>query len=199
MLIAPDRGRLPEAPYSLELDDGIYLRHLTLGDAPIVFRTVDENREALRRWLPWVDTTGSVADTIRFLQHSEAQRLEGTALVYGLWSELDFCGTIGLHAIDLNNSNAQIGYWLSPAAQGRGTMTQACAAVLGISFEILGLERMEIRCGTGNFKSCAIPQRLGFTLEGIARRLVRLPGGFEDFCIYSLLLEDYRAKLSLAE
>lgn len=199
MLTAPGQGRLPEAPYSLELDGGVFLRHLTLGDAPIVFHTVDENRVSLRQWLPWVDTNDSVAETIRFIQRSDDERKQGTVLVYGIWCELEFCGTISLHAIDASNLRAQIGYWLKPAAQRRGLVTHACAALLGIAFEILDLERVEICCGTANFRSCAIPQRLGFTLEGIARKAQRLSGGFHDLCVYSLLAEEYRSKLRLAE
>lgn len=188
------------APESLDLRDGLYLRHLTLGDAPVVFAAVEEDRESLRQWLPWVDESHSVSDTLRFIEEAQRRRREGSALTYGCWVELDFCGVTGLHDIDLTNGSAQIGYWLKETAQGRGWMTQCCASLMGIVFEILGLERLEIRCAVGNEKSAAIPLRLGFTLEGTLRHAQRLAGGHADLRVYSLLVSEYRERLKgLAE
>ncbi|HNY42952.1 MAG TPA: hypothetical protein PKJ41_21285 [Bryobacteraceae bacterium] len=45
---------MPDTPASLELDDGLFLRQPTLGDAPIIYDTVERGREDLRIWLPWV-------------------------------------------------------------------------------------------------------------------------------------------------
>ncbi|HPT28664.1 MAG TPA: hypothetical protein PLZ95_19750, partial [Bryobacteraceae bacterium] len=59
---------MPDTPASLELDDGLFLRQPTLGDAPIIYDTVERGREDLRIWLPWVDSTQSVADTIEFVE-----------------------------------------------------------------------------------------------------------------------------------
>jgi ribosomal-protein-serine acetyltransferase len=191
---------MPDAPASLALDDGLYLRHLTLGDAPIVFATVDANRDQLRRWLPWVDHTHSVADTFAFLLDTFRQHGEATALVYGLWRDLDFCGVIGLHDIDSVNGAAQIGYWLAPAAQGQGLMLHACAALVGVGFNILGLERIEIRCAAGNHRSAAVPVRLGFVEEGTLRHAQRHGDAYVDLRVFSLLSDEYRRGLAgLAE
>ena len=185
-----------DAPESLELSEGLYMRHLCLGDAPIVFATVQENRAYLRRWLPWVDETRSVSDTLRFIEESQRRRVEGSALVYGCWRDLEFCGVTGLHDIDRANGNAQIGYWLKEAEQGKGWMTQCCVSLMGIAFEILDLERIEIRCAVGNEKSSAIPLRLGFSPEGKLRHGQRLGGEFLDLRVYSLLVSEYRERIS---
>ena len=48
-------------------------------------------------------------------------------------------------------------------------MTSSCAALLDYLFGELELHRVTIQCGTGNRRSCAIPERLGFTREGMLR------------------------------
>ena len=185
----------PEVPWTLALDGGLFLRPLTLGDAPVVFEAIQGERSDLRTWLPWVDMTGTVADTIRFIEEAQERRRDGSALVYGLWLELEFAGVADLHAIDYENGCAQIGYWLRCAARGHGLATQASMALLGIAFEILQLERVEIRCATGNEPSQAIPRRLGFVLEGTLRHAQRLSGGHADLHVYGLLAQEYRQAL----
>lgn len=188
----------PDTPASLGLDSGLFLRHPTLGDAPIIYAAVQKDRQDLRVWLPWVDTTQSVAGTIAFIEASQLHRDAGEAYVFGIWRDLDFCGVIDLHAVDALNASAQIGYWLKPEARGHGLVTQAAAALLGISFEIMGLERIEIRCAAGNEASARIPLRLGFTEEALLRHAQRFGDGFKDLRLFRLLQEEYRALLKPA-
>jgi ribosomal-protein-serine acetyltransferase len=186
---------MPDTPASLELDGGLFLRQPTLGDAPILFATVDRDRDDLRAWLPWVDSTQSVIDSIDFIESSLDKRAAGEALIYGIWYDLDFRGVIDIHAIDLVNASAQIGYWLKPPARGSGHITHAAAAMLGIAFEILGLERVEIRCATGNLASASIPVKLGFTEEATLRHAQRTGEGFADLRLFSLLAGAYHSML----
>jgi len=189
---------MPDTPTSLELDDGIFLRQPTLGDAPIIYDTIDRGRNDLRVWLPGVDSTQSVADTIEFIEGSMDRRDAGEAFIYGIWRELDFRGVIDLHAVDPLNSSAQIGYWMKPQARGYGHATQSAAAMLGISFEILRLERVEIRCAVGNEASVRIPGKLGFTEEATLRHAQRFGSRFADLRLFSLLAAEYRSLLKPA-
>lgn len=122
----------------------------------------------------------------------EVKREDGTALLYGLFSAAgELVGVIDLHEINRTNGNAQIGYWLTKQAEGRGLMSRACRAVLGMAFGALALERVEIRCAVGNHRSCAIPERLGFQFEGVLRHAEALHGGYVDLRLYSLLASEY--------
>ncbi|MGZ8625546.1 MAG: GNAT family N-acetyltransferase, partial [Actinomycetota bacterium] len=56
----------------------------------------------------------------------------------------------------------------------------------------LGLHRLVIRAGVENVRSRAIPERLGFTREGIARGEGRGVGGFYDLVVHSLLDDEWR-------
>ena len=47
-------------PDVIPVDDEIELRIATESDAATLFQLVEENREHLRAWLPWLDETTSI-------------------------------------------------------------------------------------------------------------------------------------------
>lgn len=179
-------------PPVIPVDAHCELLQLDPSGAEEIFAVVCRNREHLARWLPWVESTRAVEDTRRFLEQVSANRAEGKTAAYSLRVQGALAGLIGLHDIDEANGTAQIGYWLAADHEGRGRMTQAVRALLGMAFDGLGLERIEIRCAAGNLRSQAIPSRLGFTYEGVLRSAQRLPGGRVDIRVYSLLREEWR-------
>jgi len=55
------------------------------------------------------------------------------------------------------------------------------------------MNRIQIKCASGNIPSKKIPQRLGFSLEGIERDGELLSDGkFTDLEVYSMLKKDFR-------
>jgi len=175
----------------MELGEGLSLRPLLESDAGLIFSVVEANREHLRRFLPWVDPTRSISDTLAYIRDQHRRREAADSLAYTIWLRNDFCGVIGVHRIDLTNSKMEIGYWLKEAAQGRGLMTRACQAVIRMGFSQLAMERIEIRVAPANTRSLAIPARLGFTYEGTLRHAQLVNGRFLDLQIYSLLAHEY--------
>jgi ribosomal-protein-serine acetyltransferase len=173
--------------FSRELGGGVGLRLLGERDAAEVFALVDRNREHLRRWMPWVSEGYSVDDATRGLRSALEQLARNDGFQAGITVGGALAGAIGFHAIDWSNRKTTIGYWLSADAQGRGVMTTACRALVDHALVELGLNRVEIRCGTGNVRSRRIPERLGFTLEGVARETEWLYDHFVDLAVYSML------------
>src|SRR5581483_4259141 len=115
-----------------------------------------------------------------------------TALTCVVRHRGDIAGAIGLHTIDALNRATSIGYWLDEARSGRGIMTRACRAVITCAFRDYGLHRVEIRCATGNFRSCAIPRRLGFVEEGVLRQAGFLRDRWVDLRVFSALEQEWR-------
>jgi len=101
---------------------------------------------------------------------------------------------IGLHSIDWANRKTSIGYYVAKEAQGKGIVTRSVRAVLDYAFRELELNRVEIRCGVSNWKSRAIPERLGFTNEGIIRDGEWLYDHYHDLVVYSMLAREWFAK-----
>lgn len=101
-------------------------------------------------------------------------------------------GVIGTHNINWSNRSTSLGYWLGEAYQGQGVMTRACRALIAHIFNDMGLNRVEIACATGNNGSCAIPRRLGFTLEGINHQVEWLYDHYVDHYLFALLAQNWQ-------
>jgi len=176
----------------LKAGRGLELRPLKLRDAKPLFALVEANRERLRLWLPWPDANRCVADSRAFILRVRAQARLGLAQSFGLWYQQELVGVAGFVWIDPANRSAAIGYWLAQAAEGRGLMTAAVAALVRHGFRTLRFNRIEIRAGVRNRRSRAIPVRLGFRHEGTLRQAERLPDRFVDHAIYALLATEWR-------
>ena len=55
---------------ALPLDRPFQRVHLQPEDAPTLYALVEENRAHLSRWLPWVEATREVADSLAFITDS---------------------------------------------------------------------------------------------------------------------------------
>jgi ribosomal-protein-serine acetyltransferase len=157
-----------------------------------LFSLVDRNRQYLRGWLPWLDGNTSLADSQAFIHLSKEQHISNRGFQAGAWYKGELAGIIGYHPIDWQNRIVMIGYWLGQEYQGKGIMSAACRSLTSYAFDEYNLNRVEIKCATGNAKSCAIPERLGFTKEGIIREGEWLYDHFVDLVIYSMLARQWK-------
>jgi RimJ/RimL family protein N-acetyltransferase len=66
----------------------------------------------------------------------------------------------------MDQADNQRGFWLAPAAQGQGLMTEACAAVTRYWFETLGRPLMRVPKAAPNIGSRRISERTGMRLIG---------------------------------
>ena len=172
--------------------DGVYLKLLEERHAAAVFAVVDSNRAYLRKWLPWVDDTTGVGYTLSFIKTSLQQFANNEGFSAGIWCGDEYAGTIGTHKINWLNRKVEIGYWIAAKFQGQGIVTDACRALMEHAFEEWKLNRVEIHCATGNKKSCAIPERLGFQLDGVLRKALFLHGKYVDSNVYGMLARDWK-------
>ena len=57
-------------------------------------------------------------------------------------------GAVSLQEVRLDQGCAAAGYWLAPAARGRGVATGAVRLLARWAFAELGLARLELTCGS---------------------------------------------------
>ncbi len=169
------------------VDSETVLKVLEDADADELYKRVDGHRKYMRQWLPWVDAEKSPADTRLFIQFVQQQYNAHEGFQSGIWYQHQLVGVIGYHKFDWMNRSAGIGYWLAEGFQGHGIMTRSCRAMVDHAFDRLELHRVEIRCAEGNAKSRAIPERLGFKIEGIAHQAEWLYDRYVDLVIYAML------------
>lgn len=136
------------------------------------------------------------ADALLRLRQQDEARVRG--------SEIDFAvveathpatvlGGISLNQVDQEQGRASIGYWLTPAARGRGVAGRAVRILARWAFRSLGLARLEITCGPNNTGSQKVAERTGFTREGLLRSHTTLHGRRRDTIVFSLLPGELRA------
>lgn len=173
----------------LQISERLALKSVQGADAEELFRVIDKNRAHLRQWLPWLDRTRAVGDLLQYLETCRAQMAADESLQCGVWWEGHIVGAIGFHRFDHANRHTSIGYWLSADLQGHGIMTSACRQMVDYAFRERGMNRVEIRCATGNRKSRAIPERLRFLHEGTLREAEWLYDHFVDLEVYAMLAQ----------
>jgi len=117
----------------------------------------------------------------------------GTEATWAVRDRGALAGMIGLHR--LGEGSGELGYWIAPAARGRGVVVEAARAVIDWAFtsDDLGLVRIEWRAVVENPASHRVAQRLGFRYEGRMRSaLVNGAGVRSDGLIAGLLVDDDR-------
>ena len=171
---------------SLVVNDKIRLERIKYTHAFQVFQAIDQNREFLSPWLPFVQQTNTQEDTEAFIR-SVLSDSTSKEEIYTIWYENQFAGLIGLRDTDHLNLKTEIGYWLIKKMEGKGIMTQSVERLTNHVFSFMNMNRVQIKCGVGNDQSSAIPKRLGFHFEGIERDGEKHLDSYIDLEVYSML------------
>jgi ribosomal-protein-serine acetyltransferase len=178
--------------FRFDLPGGRYLRPFEERDAEELHRVIEENRDYLADWLPWAREAGGANARLEWIRSTRRQLADNDGFHAAIVEDEKIIGTIGFHRIDWNHRSTSIGYWLAEDRQGQGTMTRAVRALLAHAFGYWQLERVEIRVATGNLRSAAIPERLGFLQEGVLRHAERHGESFKDLAVYSMLAHEWQ-------
>jgi ribosomal-protein-serine acetyltransferase len=189
------RLRLPSSQSSIhgfELSEGRRLRLLEQSDATELHAVIDSNRDHLARWMPWA-AGQTFTDTSAFLRRTRDQLASNDGFQAAVVEHDLLVGVIGFHAVSWKDRSTSIGYWLAESAQGRGTMTSAVRTLVDHAFGAWQLHRVEIRAGVENTRSRAIPERLGFTQEGVLREAERVDDAYVDQAVCAILDREWSA------
>ena len=151
------------------LDARVVLRAPDPVDASSIAEAVNSSRRHLARFLDWANEPTTVDfQAVRLAIAREALDAGGDA-TYTVFAGDEVVGAVGLHR-RLGARALEVGYWLRASHEGRGIMTAAVRALVGLAFEVDGAERVVIHCHPDNLRSAAIPRRLGFTLREVDDR-----------------------------
>jgi ribosomal-protein-serine acetyltransferase len=182
-------------PLTLEVPDRIETERLSIHAhsqefAPQVNAAVVESLTQLKDWMPWATTPQTMDKTLEFCRSAQAKFLLRQELNYRLClSKTDtVIGACGVHHINWDIPNCEIGYWCRTTYSGRGLMTEGVGAIVKMLRQTLHMKRIEIRADSRNVRCRALAERLSFTLEGILRKdLVGVDGKPYDACVYALV------------
>jgi RimJ/RimL family protein N-acetyltransferase len=106
-------------------------------------------------------------------------------------------GNIKIGPIDPQHLCADISYFLGDRSTwGRGYSTEAVGLVVDLGFSRLDLHRLQAGTYATNQASGRVLEKAGFRPEGIWRRQLRGPEGWEDHLFYGILREEWEAMRS---
>lgn len=170
------------------------LRPLEQKDAKEVFDyRSDANTNKYQGWIPEsvdevkdfiknkVATTIDVADT--WFQFAIISKNEGTVI-----------GDLGIHFIDEDKSQAEIGCTINKHHHGKGYATEALTEAVSYLFNDLNKHRIHASVDPRNIGSVKLMEKLGFRKEAHFRESLYLNNEWVDDVIYALLQPEWHRK-----
>ena len=104
-----------------------------------------------------------------------------------------YLGGIGLHRIDWENRNAEVGivignkeYW------NKGYGTDAMMTLLGFAFDRMNLHRVYLKVYDFNLRGIKSYEKCGFRREGILRHDLYVNGEYRDSVIMGILRDEFK-------
>jgi ribosomal-protein-serine acetyltransferase len=177
----------------LESTPGISIIPVAVHHAADLASLVRQNVAHLRTYLPAVADLSTAEMATSHLLAAEKRAASGEVFEWHLFVDGTLCGSVRLKDINQGDRKAQIGYFIGSEFAGRGIVTSAVRAVLAYCFGPLDLNRIELRCASGNERSMRIAGRLGFVREGVLRQDEYLDGVFIDQLVFGLLGAEFKA------
>ncbi len=186
------RGRVVHPVYPIETDR-LLLRPLDpVGDVEDVYAY--SSRPDVCRYIPsepkdrdqvreWLAARRSTLD-------DEGQPL-GLAVVSRETGQV--IGDVLLFWRSREHGSGELGYVFNPDFHGRGYATEACAAMLDIAFDGLGLHRVIARIDSRNDASGAVLRRLGMRQEGYLVQNEWFKGEWTDEVDFAMLASEWRS------
>jgi ribosomal-protein-serine acetyltransferase len=178
--------------FSHQIDENLKLVLPLPQHAEELAAVVIANLDRLNAWMPWANDDYTVDSARDFINRNLKALAEKGSFAMSVVQNEKIVGNMGFHNLDLNNKSAHIGYWLAREAEGKGLMTRCCRVLIDYLFDEMNLNRIQINCNVENAKSRAIPERLGFQLEGVHRQVEAFDNRFGDWAVYAMLKEDWK-------
>ena len=186
----------PTAPWPVRTRR-LALRPATLDDLPAIgaYRRIP----GVSTWLPTSPATAE--DHVAHIS-AKPERLAKTlvvelddAVIGDLYLSVEDAWGQAEVAENARNTQAEVGWCLDPAHQGKGYATEAVAGLLRVCFEDLGLRRVVALSFADNTASWRLMERLGMRREVYnVRDSLHRSGAWLDGVGYALLAEEWRER-----
>jgi RimJ/RimL family protein N-acetyltransferase len=159
---------LIELPLPIETPR-LLLRECRPGDGAEQYAARLESDAALMSWMPFARAEKPSLEQCEAncrAAHAKFLLREDVRIMAFERGSGKFVVSTGLHRMSWDHGIFEIGYWVRTPYAGKGYVTEAVNALTRYAFGQLGARRVSIFCNAENPRSAAIPQRLGFRLEG---------------------------------
>jgi ribosomal-protein-serine acetyltransferase len=193
------------SPVLLDLPDAIDTERMQLrspmpGDGAALNAAILDTWDSLHHWMPWARERPSLEESERRVRTARAAFLTREDLpMLMVVRDGTVIGGTGLHRMNWDVPQFEIGYWVRRTHEGQGYVSEAVRGLARFALGTLGAQRVEIHCSHRNTRSQRVAERCGFVLEGRLRNRLREPDGeLRDTLIYAIIPDDPAARALLA-
>ncbi|MGM0846039.1 MAG: GNAT family N-acetyltransferase [Bacillota bacterium] len=189
-----DKPILIEFPELIETNR-LYIKPCKPGDGKMVHEAINSSIKTLSEWMPFAQKEQSIQEVEEGVRQSYAQFISRKDFRLHIFTKEnnELVGSTGYHRMDWKSGKVEIGYWGVSKYSRNGYITEAVKELTRFAFEHFAANRVEIRCDELNIASRRIPERLGYTMEGILRRDSLSADGknLRNTCVYSVLTDEW--------
>jgi RimJ/RimL family protein N-acetyltransferase len=183
----------PALPTALQHGD-LVLRLPTRADTDAVVSACQDPE--IPRWTR-VPSPYGVAEAHTWFELAEAERAAGDGLHLLITEQGSLLGSVGIVGLDWPGGVAEVGYWVSAEARGRGVAGRALEVVAGWGLQ-QGFRRLFADVIVGNDASERVLEKAGFRREGVQRSMPAGSCGTDpaariDIAVWSLIAGDETA------
>lgn len=180
-------------PFTLE-GERIVLKARSNDQAQEVYNLIDQNREHLKQWMPWEETTRSVEDSEKYIEFTVNAWNAGSMFDYSIYlkSNQKLIGSFGLHNINRSKKTCHFGFWIDKNCQGQGLVSEALAVGEKVARE-LGFHRLILTCDRLNERSQRVALRSDYKLEAVMIDECMNKNRMRDTCQFVKLINPYIA------
>ena len=127
----------------------------------VYYAFVEENREHLSEWLPWVQDCQH-KDYVKVLIEMSLEGLKDQLYNALIYYRGELAGRIGFNQVDVKKKSGCISFHLGRKFVGKGIMFHCCLQMLKVGFENLALNSVCVRVNVDNLRGIALLERIGF-------------------------------------
>ena len=164
------------------------------GDGAEVNAAIRETYADLHQWMDWADHVPEIAETEenrRCAAHNFRAGEDFCVQAY-LKSTGALAVCAGLHPMNWQVPKFAIGYWCRTGYQGQGYVTETVRILTEIGMDVMGANRIEIRCDERNERSQRVAERGGYRLEGrLKNDRIAPDGGLRHTLIFAMTPDEF--------
>ncbi len=168
----------------MKVSSRVIIRPLQPDDGGEFIAAVRRSRKLHGAWIQPKATNKK--DFSKYLSRFSSDRHCGFLVVHRTTQKI--IGVININEIIRGAfQNGALGYYAFAPHAGKGLMRDGLALVVKHAFDKLKLHRLEANVQPGNHASIALVKKCGFVCEGLARRLLKVRGRWQDHERWALL------------
>jgi len=169
----------------------LMLRPIQLADSALIFAY--RSNSVINQYQGWIPKTiGDIHDFITNLTSPEFN-------LPGSWFQFviirkdngELIGDIGIHFLDFDGYQVELGITLNENHQGNGFATEALTGVINFLFDRLNKHRITASIDPRNLKSIQLFELLGFRKEAHFKQSIFIKDEWVDDLIYAILKDEW--------